>query len=119
MPEDKDTEKLAERLSQRKGEGRREREPRLGNRFVRRLEEEAKERGGEKILPDTEDSPEFFELYEKLSKEYPNLKDIKVSELKKVISRIGMNHPEEIIAVLERDEHKTEIQENREKYITY
>lgn len=119
MPEDEDTEKLAERLSRRGGKERRGSEPRLGNRFVRRLKEEAQKRGEEKILPETEDSPEFFELYEELSKEYPDLKDIKVNELKNVISRIGMKHPEEIIATLQKDNFKTEIQRKRDKYITY
>lgn len=119
MPENEDTQKLADRLSDRKGSKRRGSEPRLGNRFVRRLKEEAQRRGGEKILPGTEGSPEFFELYEELSKEYPDLKDIKVSELKNVISKIGMKHPEEIIATLQKDNFKTEIQKKRDKYITY
>lgn len=119
MPENEDTEKLANRLSQREEGKRRDSKPRLGNRLVCRLEEEAQKREGEKILPNTEESPEFFELYEELSKEYPDLKDITVSELKKVISRIGMQHPDEIIAVLHQDEQKTETQKNKDKYITY
>ena len=119
--EQDDATKLADRLAKRKDKEPVEEGRRLGNRLRRHLENiEDEEEKPEISLPDGVDSmADFMEVFRDLSDRYPELREVKFSELKKVISQIGMKHPEEVAELLRDDKQKEEIRENKRKYITH
>lgn len=105
--------KLANRLINRiKGEGKPLKgKMRLGDRLGRDRREP--EGTGERKATD------FFEEFEKLSEIYPELRGVKVSELRQVISRVGMSHPEEVVEILRGTEYRSELKKLKDKWITY
>ncbi len=121
-----DATKLADRLSKRSGEEPSKKARRLGNRLRRHLEgmeeeeEEEKEEKPKLNLPeDIDSSADFLETFRELADRYPELREVSFSDLKKVISQIGMKHPEEVAELLRNDRQKEEIRENKRKYITH
>lgn len=122
--ENDDASKLADRLSDRIKSEEVKKETRLGNRLERHLEETRgkKDRESELMgtLPeDINTTSEFLETFQMLSNKYPELQEVTVSQLKEVLSKIGMKHPDEVIEALRGDELKEEIRENKQKYIIY
>ena len=122
--EEDDATKLANRLSKRKDKEPVKEGRRLGNRLRRHLEnmekEDEKETEAKVSLPEGIDSTaDFLETFRELSDRYPELREVKFSDLKKVISQIGMKHPEEVAELLRNDKQKEEIRENKRKYITH
>lgn len=105
--------KLASRLINRiKGEGKPLKgKMRLGDRLGR--DRRDKKEMGERRATD------FFEEFEKLSELYPELKGVKVSELKQVLSQVGMSHPDEVVEVLRSGEFRSELKKMKDKWITY
>ena len=119
--EQDDATKLADRLSKRGDNEPAKEGRRLGNRLRRHLENiEEKDEEAEVSLPEDFDSTaDFLETFRELSDRYPELREVKFSDLKKVISQIGMKHPEEVAELLRNDRQKEEIRENKRKYITH
>ncbi len=108
----------------------------LANRLVKRLsgEKETKKerlRLGDRLGRDDKESEsgssveenkkvsDFFNEFEKLTGRYPELKNVKVSQLKQVISQVGMKHPKEVADMLRESEYKSELREMKDKWITH
>lgn len=111
---------LADRLSQRleKRKGSSLKDIRLGDRLSWR-EEETREEVGPVSEKGTEEFADFFDEITRLSDKYPELKDVKVSELKKAISKTGMTHPNEVIDKLRKKEYRTKLLEMEDEWITH
>ena len=94
---------------------------RLGNRLTKRIEELGEKRKKKKksLEEETEEVSDFFEEITNLAKKHPELKNVKVSELKKAISQTGMRHPEEVIDKLRKKEYKTKLREMDDEWITH
>lgn len=119
--EDKESEakKLANRLSDRmKKKATGSKPSRLGDRLSKR------KKGGKKETTTSKDTKadipvDFFEEFERLAENHPELKNVKMSELKKVISRIGMTHPEEVAEALRGEEFRSEVRKKKENWVTH
>lgn len=111
---------LADRLSQRleKRKGSSLKDIRLGDRLSWR-EEETREKVKPVSDKGTEEFADFFDEITRLSDKYPELKDVKVSELKKAISKTGMTHPNEVIDKLRKKEYRTKLLEMEDEWITH
>lgn len=112
---------LADRLGRRKdrGQGSGEDLSRLGNRLANRLREfEEEDLTGPPEEMD-EKASDFFNEFMRLSDKYPELKDTTVNELKDIIAKIGMKHPDEVIRELKREKGPSEVEEYRDRYVTY
>lgn len=112
---------LAERLIQRIERGESEKKgPRLGDRLKAR-EESYREKEGRTAPSEGEEEEvtDFFDQVTQLAERYPELKDVKVTQLKKAISQTGMRHPEEVIDKLRKKEYRTKLRDMEDEWITY
>lgn len=93
---------------------------RLGDRLSARREGYGGDER-EKTVSSEEDHEvtDFFDEVTQLAEKYPELKDVKVSQLKKAISQTGMRHPEEVIDKLRKKEYRTKLRELEDEWITY
>ncbi|KXB07804.1 hypothetical protein AKJ56_02310 [candidate division MSBL1 archaeon SCGC-AAA382N08] len=93
----------------------------LGDRFNKRIEEleERRKKGEVGLEEKKKELTDFFEEITRHTEKHPELENVKVSELKKAITQVGMSHPEEVIDILRKKEHKTKPREMEEEWITY
>ncbi len=114
--------RLGSRFKKKKESG--EDVSRLGERLARREEEpESKAEAVEESSISTgdlsEEAEDFFNELVSLSENYPELENVKISDLKKVLAEIGMKHPEEVIQQLKKDKRSIERKEIKDEYTTY
>lgn len=120
---DEEATKLADRLTERmKKKGPISKNPtRLGNRLSK-YQTEQREIKREEISQKrygTNEADEFFDEFVQITRDHPELEDVKISELKEVISRIGMKYPEEVAEMLKNKNFKSEVKKFKKKYITH
>lgn len=92
---------------------------RLGNRLANRLREFEEEDLNAPPGEMDEKASGFFNELMRISEKYPELKGTTVTELREIIARIGMQHPEEVIRELKKEKGPSEVEELRDKYVTY
>lgn len=112
--------RLGERFEKKKEEG--EDVSRLGERFLKKEEDTSKEPLDASKVPSEEmeaEAKDFFNEIVGISENHPELENIKISELKKVLAEIGMEHPEEVIKKLKKENKSIERREIKEEYTTY
>ncbi len=112
--------RLGSRFKQKKESG--EDVSRLGQRLASREEGSSSESMEEASVSTTEmgaEAEDFFNELVSLSDDYPELENVKLSDLKHVLAEIGMKHPEEVIKQLKKDKKSIERKEIKEKYTTY
>ncbi|MFP4006125.1 MAG: hypothetical protein ACLFUR_05360 [Candidatus Hadarchaeia archaeon] len=92
---------------------------RLGNRLANRL----REFDEEDLSPSKGEvegrAADFFNELMQITEKYPELRRTTVTELKEIIARIGMQHPEEVIRELKKEKGPSEVDEYRDRYVTY
>ncbi len=112
--------RLGRRFKKKKESG--EEVSRLGERLVDR-EDKAPE--GSLEAPDISaedlesEAKDFFNEIVGMSENHPELENVKISELKKILAEIGMEHPEEVIKKLKKENKSMERREVKKKYTTY
>lgn len=115
--------KLASRMNERnKKETKSDVETkRLGDRLSNRIKELRKrsEKDKEALEEEKKGVADFFEEITRLAEKHSELKNVKVSELKKAISQTGMSHPEEVVNKLRKKEYRTKLREMEDEWITH
>jgi|GEM_PF-2530617 len=112
--------RLGERFEKKKEEGKDV--GRLGERFLKREKGAPKEpmETSEISSEDMEaESKEFFNEIVGMSENHPELENVKISDLKKILAEIGMEHPEEVIKKLKKENKSIKRREIKEEYTTY
>ncbi len=112
--------RLGERFEKKKEEG--EDVSRLGERFLKREEDTSEEPLDTSEVSSKEmeaEAKDFFNEIVGISENHPELENIKISELKKILAEIGMEHPEEVIKKLKKENKSIERREIKEEYTTY
>lgn len=112
--------RLGRRFKEKKEAG--EDVSRLGERLASREGESASETIDKSSVSAEDmgiDAKDFFDELVSLSESYPELENVKLSELKQVLARIGMEHPEEVIRQLKKEKRNIEREKIKDEYTTY
>lgn len=122
--ESEESEVLAQRLGERfeKKKEAGEDVSRLGERFLKREEEAPKEPLDTSKVSSEDmeaEAKDFFNEIVGISEDHPELENVKISELKKILAEIGMEHPEEVVEKLKKENKSIERREIKENYTTY